>query len=94
VEFDWDDEKAGSNLRKHGIAFERAAEVFRDPLHDTVEDEFSIGEQRFRTTGVVRGIGLIVVIHTVDNEGREDELIRMISARLAEPHERRAYENG
>ena len=81
-------------VRKHGIAFDRAAEVFRDPLHDTVDDEFSVGEQRLRTTGVVRGIGLIVVIHTVENEGQGDELIRLISARRAEPHERRAYENG
>jgi uncharacterized DUF497 family protein len=72
VDFDWDDDKAASNLRKHGI----------------------VGEQRFRTTGVVRGIGLLVVIHTVDNEGRDDELIRMISARRPEPHERKAYENG
>jgi uncharacterized DUF497 family protein len=94
VEFEWDDDKAKSNLHKHGIAFERAAEVFRDTLHDTVEDEFAIGESRFRTTGVVRGIGLIVVIHTVENEGEDDELIRLISARRAEPHERRAYEGG
>jgi uncharacterized DUF497 family protein len=43
---------------------------------------------------VVRGIGLIVVIHTVENEGEDDELIRLISARRAEPHERRAYEGG
>jgi uncharacterized DUF497 family protein len=94
VEFEWDEEKAATNVRKHGIAFDRAAEVFRDPLHDTVDDEFSVGEQRLRTTGVVRGIGLIVVIHTVENEGQGDELIRLISARRAEPHERRAYENG
>lgn len=94
MDFEWDDDKAASNLRKHQIAFERAAEVFRDPLHETVEDEFAVGEQRFRTTGAVRGIGLIVVIHTVDGEGREDELIRLISARLADRHERRAYEDG
>ena len=79
MEFEWDDGKAATNVRKHGIAFDRAAEVFRDPLHDTVDDEFSVGEQRLRTTGVVRGIGLIVVIHTVENEGQGDELIRLIS---------------
>jgi uncharacterized DUF497 family protein len=94
IEFDWDDEKAASNLRKHGIAFERAAEVFRDPLHDTVDDEFAVGERRFRTTGLVRGIGLLMVIHTVENRGQDDELIRIISARLAERHERKAYEDG
>ena len=71
-----------------------AAEVFRDRLHDSVPDEFSVGERRFKTTGVVRGIGLIVVIHTVENEGQDDELIRIISARRTERHERKAYEDG
>jgi uncharacterized DUF497 family protein len=93
VNFDWDDRKAESNRRKHGITFERAAEAFRDPLHDTIDDEFAIGEHRFKTIGLVRGIGLVIVIHTVENEGEPTELIRIISARQAGRREQKAYEN-
>ncbi len=90
----WDDEKAASNRRKHGIRFEQAAEVFRDPLHDTEEDRFAVGERRMITIGVVRGIGLVLVVHTLDGEGTSDERVSIISARRPERHEARKYENG
>ena len=91
---EWDDNKAASNLRKHGISFETASAVFDDDLHSSIDDLFAVGERRFKTTGLVRAIGLIVVVHTMENEGTADEFVRIISARRAEPHERRAYENG
>ena len=91
---EWDDDKAATNLRKHQLSFELAAEVFDDDLHRSDEDKFAIGERRFMTMGLVRGVGLVVVIHTLVNEGTENEFVRIISARRAERHERREYEDG
>lgn len=91
---EWNDDKAATNLRKHKLSFEKTAEVFDDALHISVEDAFAVGERRFLTTGLVRGVGLVVVVHTIENEGTDDEFVRIISARRAERHERKAYENG
>jgi hypothetical protein len=93
MEFDWDDEKNGANLAKHGVSFELASYVFDDPLHRSVPDPCE-HEERWRTTGVVKNLMTILVVHTITEteiEG-EEELIRIISARLATAHERRAYE--
>jgi uncharacterized DUF497 family protein len=38
VDFDWDDQKAGANLAKHGVSFEEAATAFGDPLSLTIDD--------------------------------------------------------
>jgi uncharacterized DUF497 family protein len=94
VRVEWDVRKAESNWRKHGVRFENAAQVFRDPLHETVDDPFAVGEARMITVGAVRGYGLLVVVHTLEGEGTLDEIVRLISARRPEPHERRKYENG
>ncbi len=40
--FEWDEQKAGQNLEKHGVSFEEAATVFNDPLHSTDEERFVI----------------------------------------------------
>jgi hypothetical protein len=51
--FEWDDEKAKSNLQKHGIRFEEAASVFDDPMSKTIDDgQHSGGEARYLTMGV------------------------------------------
>jgi uncharacterized DUF497 family protein len=94
VRVEWDDEKAATNRRKHKLSFEKAAEVFDDELHVSVDDKFSNYERRFITIGLVSDVGLVVVVHTMENEGTEDEYVRIISARRAERHERKAYENG
>lgn len=55
MEFEWDINKAGSNLRKHGVGFEDASSVFGDPLAITFDDpDHSVGEVRFLTFGVTR----------------------------------------
>jgi hypothetical protein len=85
-EFEWDDAKAASNLEKHGVSFEEARAVFRDPfaveLHDDRED---YGEDRYILIGM-SAVGVLVVAHT-EREMRN----RIISARKAEPNERKFY---
>lgn len=97
VRFEWDEAKNRSNQRKHdGVSFEEASQVFRDPLHFSVQDRIEGGEQRWQTFGVVQGLVVLVVAHTITEEGvegRSVEVIRIISARRATPRERRRYEN-
>lgn len=74
------------NLRKHGIDLAEVEGVFYDPTAITIEDS-DHGEQRFVVLGT-DGFGrILVVVYTYRGEG-----IRVISARRAEPHERRQYE--
>lgn len=90
--FEWDEEKAQKNFRKHGIRFEVAARVFDDPLAVSSQDRIVDGECRWQTLGTVEGCTLLVVAHTVRDAG-DAEIIRIISARRAEPRERRRYEH-
>ncbi len=91
--FEWDDEKNRANQRKHGISFEEAIAIFDDPHLLTVPDRMDGFEQRWKSIGVVRGVLLILAIHTVREESG-DEVIRIISARYAERQDRRMYEEG
>jgi uncharacterized protein len=92
IYFEWDDAKARANKKKHGIGFEVAWRAFedRDALvdHDRIEG----GERRWQTLGLVGGVLLLLVAHTVDFENEEDEVIRIISARKADRKERLRYE--
>jgi uncharacterized DUF497 family protein len=86
--FEWNPEKAEANLKKHGISFEEAETVFFDPLSLTVPDpKHSDEENRFIITGFSEKQRQLVVAHT----DRGDK-IRIISARLATPGEKRKYE--
>ena len=85
--FEWDGDKAQTNLAKHGVSFEEAATVFGDTLSATIPDPQPADEDRFVTIGRSAAGRLLVVVHT-DRGGS----IRIISARVAEPRERRAYE--
>lgn len=91
VRFEWDADKAASNLRKHGVSFETAMRAFADPLALTQQDRIEGAEQRWRTLGLVEGWLLLLVARTVWDED-DGEVIRIISARRAEPKERRCYE--
>jgi uncharacterized DUF497 family protein len=85
-EFEWDDGKSAANARKHGVTFEEARDVFRDPLAiELLDDREAYGEDRFVLIGMTRSRVLVVVY--VLREQRN----RIISARRAEPNERRAY---
>jgi uncharacterized DUF497 family protein len=89
----WDPEKNRRNRRDHGISFETAVLVFDDPLALSRPDPASGGEQRWQTVGLI-GTVVVLVVHTwPDAGGREQEATgRIISARKATAHERRAYE--
>ena len=86
--FEWDADKAGSNLAKHGVSFEEAATVFGDPLSITIPDPaHSQTEMRFIILGRSHLERLLVVIHTERGDN-----IRIISARHASRRERNDYE--
>ena len=97
VRFEWDEAKNLANQRKHdGVSFEEAWQVFHDPLHVSTPDRIEGGEQRWQTVGAVQGFVILVVAHTVTEEGANGgsvEIIRIMSARRATPRERRHYEN-
>jgi uncharacterized DUF497 family protein len=94
VEFTWDLRKNRVNARKHGISFETVMSVFDDPLHVTVQDREIDGEIRWQTIGMANDLQVLIVAHTVEDEGQEEEVIRILSARKATRQERRIYAQG
>ncbi|MFY9293141.1 MAG: BrnT family toxin [Methylorubrum rhodinum] len=93
--FEWDPAKAESNLRKHGVSFEYALRVFADPFLMTAPDGIEGGELRWKAVGSMGDFTVIVVVHTVrerNEDGREIEIVRIISARRADRTERGRYE--
>lgn len=90
----WDDEKDRANQRKHGLGFGTAQLVFDDPLAISRPDSHP-GEPRWQTMGLV-GTVVLIVVHTSPepDKGLGNEVGRIISARKATAHERRAYEEG
>ena len=85
MDFDWDNAKEESNRRKHRIDFRTAAKVFLDPYVVEFDERDASGEARFNAIGLVDGRMLFV---TFTMRG---DVIRIISARGAEPHEKRKY---
>ena len=89
--FEWDPVKANSNISKHGVSFELATLVFADPNAIVEQDRIEDGEIRWKIIGLVGGLTLFFVAHTV-REQDGTEVIRIISARRADRKERRRYE--
>jgi uncharacterized DUF497 family protein len=88
VGYEWDPEKNRRNVRKHGVEFGDAVAVLEDEYAITITDEESDPfEQRFVTLGMDAFTRVLAVVYTCRGEN-----IRIISARLAEPHERSQYE--
>ena len=86
MDFEWDAEKRQSNIRKHGVDFIEAVQIFRDPLRIERLDERAIAqEERWKAIGVT-SLGVLLVIYTI-----RDETYRLISARKATKYERREY---
>ena len=91
-EFDWDDSKAASNLRKHAVRFEEAMAVFNDPLNMTrFDDEHSESEDRWVTLGQANGGTLLLVVHTYSPIDEQHVLVRLISARRPTKREAQQY---
>jgi uncharacterized DUF497 family protein len=88
MDFEWDAGKAAVNLHKHHVSFEDAARVFLDPNRIETYDGRSAGEDRWKTVGMVEP-ALLVVVYTV--RGKDEDIIRLISARKADAHERTQY---
>lgn len=88
-EFEWDKRKASENERKHGVSFEEAKSAFLDESARVIPDpEHSDEEDRFVLLGLSLRLRLLVVVHCYR---RGDDLIRIISARKADPSERKQY---
>ena len=90
MDHEWDQEKAASNLEKHGVTFEEATTVFGDPLYiDFYDPNHSVDEHRYLIMGQSTAGRLLIVSYT-----ERDEVVRLISAREVTASERKAYEEG
>jgi uncharacterized DUF497 family protein len=84
--------KAETNRKEHKISFEQARDVFKDAMAiDKPDDREEYGEERFNRTGMVEGRVLVVTYTMRTDEHSGSEVVRIISARLAERRERRRY---
>ncbi len=88
IRFRWNAEKAKRNIEKHGVSFEQAAQIFFDPFVTWV-DASRDDDQRDRAIGADFDFRVLFVVHLVF----EEDYIRIISAKKAEPMERKRYEN-
>jgi uncharacterized DUF497 family protein len=86
--FEWDEDKAASNVAKHEISFEEAATVFSSD--DTLETTDAVDASRVITVGFSAAARILLVVSTEVDEDR----VRIISARRATASERRAFEEG
>ena len=87
--FEWDDQKAATNLAKHGVSFEEAITVLDDP--NAIEAPDLIEPDRYITIGRSDLLRVLFVVHLeIARSGRT----RIISARKASPSQRRKYEEG
>jgi uncharacterized DUF497 family protein len=86
--FEWDEQKAEQNLRKHQVGFEEAKTIFGDPYAITIPDpHHSASESRYIDIGFSSRRRLLVVVYTERGPN-----IRIISCRRATRRERRVYE--
>lgn len=88
MKFEWDDNKAESNFKKHGVSFEEARTVFDDALSSIFDDVWnSVGEQRELIIGTSSNGNLLIISFT-----ERADIIRIISARMATSTEVKNYE--
>ena len=88
--FEWDENKAATNLVKHGVSFDETKTVFNDPLYvDFYDPKHSDDEHRYIVIGMSAQNRLLLVAYT-----ERGDAVRLISAREATRVERRAYEQG
>jgi uncharacterized DUF497 family protein len=90
--FTWDAGKATRNLRKHGVSFEEAANVFADPDALEWEDlEHSHKENRFKRLGISSQGRILILVYSYRRMKDDKETLRIITARRASPKEREAH---
>ena len=89
MRFEWDSKKAAANLKKHKVSFDEAVSVFADPLASIFDDEdHSNAEQR----EIIVGHSILNRIVLVCFTELEENLVRIINARLVTKREREDYE--
>ncbi|MEO5932132.1 MAG: BrnT family toxin [Duganella sp.] len=89
MRFEWDEQKAEANLRKHGVTFEEAKTVFYDlAMKLRLDFAYSDGETRYFALGISHGGRLLWVCHCY----RGADVIRLISARKANKAELKIYQ--
>ncbi len=86
-DFEWDDRKAASNLKKHGVSFEEAITALADPRALTVPD--LVEDDHWATIGMSAFLKVLFVVHT---ESLPRNRVRIISARKASRTQRRKYD--
>ena len=91
--FEWDEAKNQKNQKKHDVSFETASLIIDDPLRISIQDRHTGGEERWQTIGMVKGVLMLLVAHTIFDED-DCEIIRIISAREVTKAERSQYEHG
>ncbi|MGD0459321.1 MAG: BrnT family toxin [Terriglobia bacterium] len=92
-QFEWDEIKAATNVRKHGVAFELASTVFNDPRLLTVADlEHSEAEERWFSVGCASDGALLSIVYLWSESDPGTTKIRLIMARQATRNEIRHYE--
>ena len=89
MQVEWDPDKAALNLQKHGVDFADAVIALEDENALTIEDH-GHDEQRFKTLGLGPNLSVLFVVHAE----RDEETIRIISARKADRTETRQYYRG
>ncbi|HEV2233341.1 MAG TPA: BrnT family toxin, partial [Terriglobia bacterium] len=91
-QFEWDENKAAANVRKHGVSFELASTVFADPRLLTVADlEHNEVEDRWFSIGWASNGAMLSVVYLWSESDRATTKIRLISARQATPKEIHHY---
>ena len=89
MKFEWDEEKNQENIRKHGLDFSDARQIFDAPMLTASDTKEDYGEDRFIGIGFLKNF-VAVVVYTEP----QDETIRVISLRKALKHEREQFEKG
>jgi uncharacterized DUF497 family protein len=87
VKFEWDDEKNKENIRKHGLDFTDAWQIFDAPMLTALDTKEEYGEDRFIGIGFLKNF-VVVVVYTEP----EEEILRIISLPKALKHERKQFE--
>ncbi|MBI5192804.1 MAG: BrnT family toxin [Nitrospirae bacterium] len=94
MRFEWDEHKNKENIKRHGISFGEAKEVFDDPFHISLLDKrFDYFEERWITIGATKDGKIIVIGHLYYMTEDGIEIIRIITARKAAKKEREQYED-
>ena len=87
MQFEWDVNKNAQNLKKHGISFEEAQEIFDGLVFTAIDERFDYGgEIREISIGAIQGVVIVTVVHT-----ERSGVTRIISARKATCQERETY---